>query len=102
MRRNQINLNNNNNNNNNDNDNDNNTFIARAAAQTMIDGRIVDSTKKQYNSNIKRMKKWYEKTNKEFVLPLHQEDVMTYFGSLIIIDPEDENKQAPAFFSMVL
>jgi hypothetical protein len=75
---------------------DNNT--ARTAAQSMVDGRIVINTKNKYQSCINRLRKWYELHGKLFILPLQMEDVMTYFGSLIIPDP---NKEKPPAFSSV-
>lgn len=71
-----------------------NTNAARAAAQSTIDARIVESTKSQYGSKVKRMEKWFKTNSYRFKLPLKSKCVIDYFGSLIV--PQEDNKQQPS------
>jgi len=56
-----------------------------AAAAALIGARVVASTKKGYNSNIKQLKSYYveELRCRDIILPVRLDDVIGFFGWLV-------------------
>ena len=68
---------------------------SHAAAQNMVDGRVVAKTRVLYQSKMKQMQKWFEVHHLDFTLPFNSKDTISFFGSLI-----DRDGKSLAFSSV--
>jgi hypothetical protein len=57
---------------------------ASSEADALIDGRIVDNTKRLYQCKLRIIERYYsEKLQKEFKIPVARQDILSFFGWLI-------------------
>jgi hypothetical protein len=68
------------------NNNNTTTNTALLAAQKMVDGRVVPKTIKRYKLYVNKIKIWFQQNNYEFALPLNPQQVLEFFGSLVVDD----------------